>query len=54
MPRAGLVHTLRGTSGRVSDIVEIHNLLHGKDKLGFGDVGCQGVEKRPEVRADAT
>jgi IS5 family transposase len=49
---SGLVHTVRGTSGHVSDIAEAHNLLHGKETLGFGDAGYQGVEKRPDARAD--
>ena len=49
---SGLVHTVRGTSGHVSDIAEAHNLLHGKEKLGFGDAAYQGVDKRPDARAD--
>ena len=48
---SGLVHTVRGTSGHVSDIAEAHNLLHAKETLGFGDAGYQGVEKRPDARA---
>jgi len=51
---SGLVHTVRGTSGNVSDIEEAHNLLHGKEKLGSGDAGYQGVGKRPDARADVT
>ena len=51
---SGLVHTVRGTSGHVSDIAEAHNLLHGKETLGFGDAGYQGVEKRPDAKADMT
>lgn len=47
----GLVHTVRGTSGHVSDIAEAYSLLHGKETLGFGDAGYQGVEKRPDAQA---
>ena len=49
---SGLVHSLRGTSGHVSDIAEGNSLLHGQDKLGFGDAGYQGIEKRPDAKAD--
>ena len=49
---SGLVHGVRGTSGHVSDIAEGNSLLHGQDKLGFGDAGYQGIEKRPDAKAD--
>ena len=49
---SGLVHGLRGTSGHVSDIAEGNSLLHGQEKLGFGDAGYQGIEKRPDAKAD--
>ena len=49
---SGLVHSLRGTSGHVSDIAEGNSLLHGQEKLGFGDAGYQGIEKRPDAKAD--
>lgn len=45
---SGLVHTLIGTSGHVSDISQAQNLLHGEETVAFGDAGYQGVEKRPE------
>ena len=51
---SGLVHTVRGTSGHVSDIAEANTLLHGEESLAFGDAGYQGVEKRPETKADVT
>jgi IS5 family transposase len=50
----GLVHTVRGTSGHVSDIAEANSLLHGQESVAFGDAGYQGVEKRPDARADVT
>ena len=51
---SGLVHTVRGTSGHVSDIVEANTLLHGQESVAFGDAGYQGVDKRPDARADVT
>ena len=49
---SGLVHTMRGTSGHVSDIAEANALLHGQESVVFGDAGYQGIEKRPEATAD--
>ena len=49
---SGLVHTVRGTSGHVSDIAQANTLLHGEESLAFGDAGYQGVEKRPDAKAD--
>ena len=51
---SGLVHTVRGTSGHVSDIAEANSLLHGQESIAFGDAGYQGVEKRPDAKADVT
>ena len=50
--QSGLVHTVRGTSGNVSDIAEANTLLHGQEKLGFGDAGYKGIQKRPDARLD--
>ena len=50
---SGLVHTVRGTSGNVSDVTETHNLLHGQEKTVFADAGYVGVEKREENQATA-
>jgi IS5 family transposase len=44
----GLVHSLIGTSGHVSDISQAQDLLHGDETMAFGDAGYQGVEKRTE------
>ena len=49
---SGLVHSVRGTSGHVSDIAEGNSLLHGQETLGFGDAGYQGIQKRPDARLD--
>jgi IS5 family transposase len=48
---SGLVHSVRGTSGHVSDIAEGNSLLHGQEKFGFGDAGYRGIEKRPDAKA---
>ena len=49
---SGLVHTVRGTSGHVSDIAEGNTLLHGQETVAFGDAGYQGIEKRPDAMID--
>jgi transposase, IS5 family len=48
---SGLVHTVRGTAGNVSDVLEANSLLHGEETDAFGDAGYQGVHKRPDARA---
>ena len=35
---SGLVHTVRGTSGNVSDIAEANSLLHGRESVAFGEM----------------
>jgi len=49
---SGLVHTVRGTAGNVSDVVEANSLLHGQESVAFGDSGYQGVDKRPDAKDD--
>ena len=51
---SGLVHTVRGTSGHVSDIAEGNTLLHGQETVAFGDAGYQGIEKRPDAKRGVT
>ena len=51
---SGLMHTVRGTSGNVHDIVEGSSLLHGEETVAFGDAGYQGIEKRPDAKPDVT
>jgi IS5 family transposase len=46
--QSGLVHTVIGTAGNVSDITQAQALLHGNETDVFGDAGYQGVEKREE------
>jgi len=45
---SGLVHTVIGTAGNVSDVSQAQALLHGEEQAAFGDAGYQGIEKRPE------
>ena len=49
---SGLVHTVRGTAGHVSGIAEAHSLLHGRERVAFGDAGHQGVENRPDANVN--
>ena len=46
---SGLVHTVVGTAASVADVAQAHALLHGEEKVGFGDAGYQGVERRAEI-----
>lgn len=47
---SGLVHTVRGTTGSVNDVVEANALLHGEEAEAFGDAGYQGANKRPDAK----
>lgn len=49
---SGLVHTVRGTTGSVGDVVEANSLLHGEEDEAWGDAGYQGASKRPDARSD--
>ena len=49
---SGLVHTVRGTSGHVNDVVEANSLLHGQETDVFADAGYQGAHKRPDAKED--
>jgi len=51
---SGLVHTVRGTSGHVSDIAKGNTLLHGQETVAFGDAGYQGIERRADATPDVT
>ena len=44
----GIVHSLATTAANVHDVTEAHNLLHGGEKVVWGDAGYQGVGKREE------
>src|SRR5258705_257161 len=47
---SGLVHSVIGTAANVADVTQAHDLLHGEEKVVFGDAGYIGVDKRPEAR----
>ena len=49
---SGLVHTVRGSSGNVNDVVEGNALLHGEETEVFADAGYQGADKRPDAKDD--
>lgn len=46
---SGLVHTVIGTAGNVSDVTQGHGLLQGEEKVVYADAGYQGADKRPEA-----
>ena len=48
---SGLVHTVRGTAGNVSDVLEGNSLMHGSEEVAFGDSAYQGIHKRPDAKA---
>ena len=47
---SSLVHTVRGTSGSVNDVVEANSLLHGEETEAWGDAGYQDAAKRPDAQ----
>jgi IS5 family transposase len=49
---SGLVNTVRGTSGNVHDVLEANSLLYGQEEDAYGDGGSQGMDKRPDAKAD--
>jgi IS5 family transposase len=51
---SGLVHTVRGISGNVSDVTGGNSLLHCQETIAVGDAGYQGIQKRPDANADVT
>lgn len=51
---SGLLHTVRGTSGHVSDIAEGNTLLHKQETVAFGDAGYQGIDKRSDAKTGVT
>src|SRR5882757_3257094 len=45
---SGLVHSVIGTPANIADVTQAHDLLHGEEKVAFGDAGYTGVAARPE------
>ena len=50
---SGYVHTIEATAANVSDIAMAHKLFREDDKVGYGDAGYVGLEKREEIKTDA-
>jgi IS5 family transposase len=48
---SGLVHHVECTAANVSDVTQVHKLLHGKEDVVFGDSGYTGAAKRDELKA---
>ncbi|ADX46017.1 transposase IS4 family protein [Paracidovorax avenae ATCC 19860] len=51
---SGLVHTVRGTSGAVNDVIEANSLLRASDLDVYADAGYQGAGQRPDSRRDVS
>ncbi len=51
---SGLVHTVRGSSGNVNDVVEGKAPLHGEGSEVLADAGYQGAHKRADAREGVT
>lgn len=45
---SGIIHTLVTTPANTHDITQARALLHGQERMAWGDAGYQGVEKRQE------
>ena len=46
---SGLVHSVVGTAGKVADVTQVDQLLHGEEQCVFADAGYTGAEKREAV-----
>ena len=44
----GIVHSMSATAANAHDVTQVPNLLHGGEKVVWGDAGYQGVHKRRE------
>ena len=47
---SGLVHSVECTAANVSDVTQVHKLLHGQEVTVCGDSGYTGVGQRAELR----
>jgi transposase, IS5 family len=47
---SGLVHTVKGTSGAVNDVIEANSLLRESDREVYADAGYRGAQKRPDAK----
>ena len=46
---AGLIHSVATRAANSSDVVVASELLHGEEKVVYGDAGYQGLQKREEM-----
>jgi IS5 family transposase len=46
---SGLIHSVVVTAANVHDLTMAAELLHGDEKVVYGDAGYQGIAKRPEM-----
>ncbi len=44
-----MIHSVATTVAHVSDVVVAAGLLHGEEKVLYGDAGDQGLKKREEM-----
>lgn len=51
---SGLVHTVKGTTGAVNDVIEANGLLRDSDRDVYADAdaGYQGAGKRPDAKEE--
>jgi IS5 family transposase len=47
---SGLIHSVEATPANVHDIDVAEKLLHGEEKIVYGDSGYTGLEKREEMK----
>ena len=50
---SGLIHSVVTTAANVHDLTPAAELLHGDEKVIYGDAGYQGIAKRPEMEGTA-
>jgi IS5 family transposase len=51
---SGLIHSVVVTTANVHDLTPAAELLHGDEKVVYGDAGYQGIAKRPEMAGKTT
>ena len=50
---SSLIHSVVTTAANVHDLTTAAELLHGDEEVVYGDAGCQGIAKRPEMAGTA-
>ena len=51
---SGLVHTVKGTSGAVNDVIEADNLVRPSDREVYPEAGYQSAGNQPDACGDVT